>query len=90
MKAPNPQRRKKTVYRSRRLTRIMKVSILASVLAASASVAQGQQMGEPTECWANCHSEATEYYNNSTAPTAVKQHVAQTIFDDCLQESLCS
>jgi len=88
MKAPNPHRRK-TMYRSRRLTRIVKASILASLLAVSGSVAQGQELGEPAECWANCQAEATEYYNNSTAPTAVKQHVAQTLFDSCLQESLC-
>ena len=77
------------MYRSRRLTRIVKASILASLLAVSGSVAQGQEMGEPTECWANCHAEATDYYNNSTAPTAVKQHVAQTLLADCLEESLC-
>lgn len=90
MKAPNSQRRKKTVYRSRRLTRILKASVLASLLAASSSVAQAQKLGEPTDCWASCHAEATDFYNNDPRPHDEKIGDASDMFNSCLEESLCS
>ena len=63
--------------------------VLLATTLFSVALLDAQVTGEPTECWSNCHAEATDYYNNSSAPTKVKQYVASQLMNDCLEENLC-
>lgn len=63
--------------------------VLLATTLFSVALVDAQVTGEPTECWSNCHAEATDYYNNSSAPTKVKQYVASQLMNDCLEDNLC-